>query len=148
MRRRPRPLVLLPLVGLLLAGCGGDDTTATTPTTTDEAVATTEPVDETPVDEADSGEPDSGGDSAVAEPATVTATNFAFDTEEIVAPSGATIEFTVAEGSHSLTSEEAGFDTGVLSDDTVTVTVDGAPGTYTYRCTLHGQMTGEITITE
>lgn len=78
----------------------------------------------------------------------VRATNFAFDVVDVgELCAGDSVALTVEEGSHSLTAAAAGIDTGILpSGTTRTAAVDAGPGTYAFRCTLHGQMSGELTI--
>lgn len=80
---------------------------------------------------------------------TVTAVNFSFSTDGIGdVCSGDTITLVIEEGSHSFTSSGAGADTGVFSESegSRTATVSAGPGTYSYVCSLHGQMNGELTV--
>ena len=134
---------------LALGACAADDGDDATATDASEQAAD-DASDDAEEDATGEGEEAGDGDAAdeAGEPAaTVTATNFAFDPNDLEVASGDAIEFTVAEGSHSFTSTDAGFDTGVLSDVTTTVTVDAEPGTYDFVSTLPAQMTGTLTVT-
>jgi plastocyanin len=77
----------------------------------------------------------------------LTAVNFAFEGSITDACPGDTVTLTIDNGSHSFTASEAGVDTGVFGEGSMTVTLDAEPGTYSYNCTVHpSQMRGEFTL--
>jgi plastocyanin len=131
--RKVMPVVaVLALVG---AACGGDDEPEDGATTqpTDGEETTTEPTD------------DGGGGGGVV----VTANNFAFTPADVTVASGDTI--TATNGNpltpHTFTVEETDIDVNLPAGTSEDVTIDLDPGEYGFVCTIHGQMTGTLTVT-
>ena len=120
-------MVLLAVVALLGAACGGSD---------DDGEDTSAPA---PAEEGDD------GDST-----TLTAANFAFDPPSLTVAAGSTIEFTNEDDTvHSFTIDEADVDED--ADGGASATVDlGAmeAGTYDFYCKYHkDSMTGTLEVT-
>lgn len=81
---------------------------------------------------------------------TVTATNFAFDPQEIKAKVGDTLKITLKNesGNHGVESKDLGFN--LKNGETAEVVLDKA-GTFEYNCSImcgtgHDSMTGEIIV--
>ena len=75
-------------------------------------------------------------------------TGWKFDPASISVAAGTEIVFT-NDGAevHTATADDGSFDTGTLSSGgTASVTFD-EPGTFTYKCSLHPWMTGEVVVT-
>jgi plastocyanin len=91
----------------------------------------------------------SGGTVRAQEDAAVDIVDFAFDPSSITIEAGGTVTWTNAgDVTHTVTADDGSFDSGDLaSGDTYSFTFD-EPGTYTYFCEIHPNMTGEIVVTE
>lgn len=137
MRRTPirttTTFVAAAALALGLSACSGDDTP-------DDDTAAEEPADTT----------DEGGESSDGD-ATVVASFFTFEPEELSVATGTTVTF-VNEDSvrHTFTSGEGEADgtfdlETVAEGDTAEFTFDEA-GTYPYFCEVHASMTGTITV--
>jgi plastocyanin len=84
-----------------------------------------------------------------ATPATVTISNFAFSPANLTVAAGSTVTWTNTDDEpHTIASATADkpFKSGGLdTNDSFAVNFD-RPGTYTYFCSIHPQMTGTITV--
>jgi plastocyanin len=127
-------LSLVAVLALVGVACGGDDEPedgVTTQPTDEETTETSEPTD------------DGGGGTVV------TANNFAFTPNEVTVASGDTI--TARNGNpitpHTFTVEETDIDVSLAAGSSEDVTIDLDPGEYGFVCTIHGQMTGTLTVT-
>jgi plastocyanin len=70
--------------------------------------------------------------------------NFMFQPNPVHVKAGQAITVTNQDGTdHSLTADNASFDTGVFSSGSKTITITKA-GTYTIHCRIHNFMTGTI----
>jgi Ca2+-binding RTX toxin-like protein len=76
----------------------------------------------------------------------ITIAGFAFDGDTVPAGSRLVIRNTDS-APHTLTSADAGVDTGTLIEGQAFVTRAPAAGTYDYICTIHPFMTGSLTTT-
>jgi plastocyanin len=129
--RKVMPVVaVLALVG---AACGGDDEPedgATTQPTNGEET-TTEPTDD-------------GGAGVV-----VTANNFAFNPTEVTVASGDTITARNVNPitPHTFTVDGTDIDVSLSGGTQEDVMIDLDPGDYDFVCTIHGQMSGTLTVT-
>jgi plastocyanin len=71
----------------------------------------------------------------------------AFSPAQLVALPGDTLQWTNAsERVHTVTADNGSFDSGSLASGSTFSTVAGAPGAYTYHCTIHAGMTGEFDV--
>lgn len=104
---------------VVLAACGGIDTTASSSVPADVGPPTDDP--------------------------TVSAVDNAFEAEEIVVAPGTTVTWTF-EGSSAHDVSGDGFASDVLREGAFTHTFE-TRGTYPYECTLHGGMTGVVYVT-
>ena len=60
---------------------------------------------------------------------------------------GRPIDVTNTDGvPHSLTADDASFDTGVFTSGTVTIHAPEEPGDYPFHCTIHPGMTGVLDV--
>ena len=123
-----RIALLATVVALVGVACGDDD--AATTTTTAEATTTTTA---TTV---------AGGDVSV------NVISFAFQPSQIEIELGNSVNFTVADGSHTVTSDTGAWPAsgGIGEGESFTVTPTAA-GEYDFFCEFHAQMTGTITVT-
>ena len=130
---------------LLAVGCSGDDESATTSDTEPAAEADAAPESEAPADEAPADEAPAEGASASG--AAIEIEGFAFSSLDPVAP-GTEITVSNLDGAqHTLTADDGSFNTGGLDGDaTTTITAPDAPGTYSFICNIHPQMTGSLTV--
>lgn len=145
-----RPLAILAVLALAVAGCGGDDEPdATSDATTGAATATAGPTTEAAVTPTEVGTavPDAEGEAD----ATVTVEGLTFLEGSITVPAGSPVTFINRDTvGHTVTSGEPGNATGVFdeslpSSGEATITVD-EPGTYAYFCQIHPSMTGELVV--
>jgi len=82
-------------------------------------------------------------------PAVVTIGNFAFSPPNLTVPPGTTVTWTnTDEEPHTVVSAGPGkvFKSGGLDTDEKFSVAFDQPGTYTYFCSVHPQMTGTITV--
>ena len=79
--------------------------------------------------------------------AAVTIENFAFNPASVTVTAGATVTWTNNDAApHTATGDGGEFDTGTIaSGGSASVTFD-TPGTYTYHCTIHPNMTATIIV--
>lgn len=134
-----KPLILLVAMALAmlgLAACGGSDDDGGGETTAAEATT-----------EATTGGGGGGGGSSVAITAAADG-SLAYDETEVSAPAGeVTIDFdNPASLPHDVAVEDSGGTelgkTDVVSETTATTTIDLAPGSYTFFCTVPGHREG------
>ena len=127
-----RVLSLVAVLALVGVACGGDDEP-------EDGGTTTQPTDEETTEPTDDG----GGGT------TVTANNFSFTPSEVTVASGDTI--TARNGNpvtpHTFTVEETDIDVSLAAGTSEDVPIDLDPGEYGFVCTIHGQMTGTLTVT-
>lgn len=128
MHRRATALAVALLLGVVLAGCGSDDTGGTVAEPPDTEAGT----DVTKID--------------------VKAANFAFNPTEIPLKAGEDVQFVIDNGDqvkHNLTIEGLGVDQDVEGGQSAEapLTQDMKAGTYNYVCEYHPQMTGTVTVT-
>ncbi len=134
-----KPLILLVAMALAmlgLAACGGSDDDGGGETTAAEATT-----------EATTGGGGGGGGSSVAITAAADG-SLAYDETEVSAPAGeVTIDFdNPAALSHDVAVEDSAGEelgkTDIVAEDTATTTIDLAPGSYTFFCTVPGHREG------
>lgn len=126
------PLTLaLALAGTACSSDSADETTTTVASaTTTTAAATT----------SDAPTTTAGGGS-------ITIANFTFDPGSITVAAGTTVTWTNGDGpSHTTTSDEEGWDSGVLASGDSFETVFDEPGVFAYHCSIHPSMTATVTV--
>jgi plastocyanin len=103
---------------------------------------------DTPSGNTDSG---SGNGAATASPsaassATLDISGFAFGSVS-VAPGGKVTVQNQDSATHTVTADEGGFDTGqIAGGSSATFTAPTTPGTYSFHCDIHPDMTGTLTV--
>lgn len=80
--------------------------------------------------------------SSAADVVTVAVRDFSFDPQTIETPAGAVVTWHVVEGNHTVTADDASYDSGVLGTDMTFSHRFVEPGLYRYRCTFHGNPDG------
>jgi plastocyanin len=89
-----------------------------------------------------------GGSPAVAQDATsVTIQNFAFSPNSVTITAGSSVTWTNMDSvTHTATGDDGSFDTGdIAAGSSATITFND-PGTFTYHCAIHPNMTGTIVV--
>lgn len=133
--RRALAVTIIVLSGLVLAGCGSEDTGGTI-AVPDDTTGTTGT---------------SGG--ATIKKVDVKAADFAFDPTAIALTAGENVQFFITNGDqvkHNITVEGLGVDQDADAGTTAQapVTMGLEAGTYKYTCKYHpAQMQGEVTVT-
>lgn len=131
MPRRPVAAAIIVLSGLVLAGCGSQDTGGTIEVPDDTAATS----------------------GATIKKVEVKAANFAFEPTAITLTAGENVQFFITNGDqvkHNLTVEGLGVDQDADASETAEapVTMGLKAGTYKYRCKYHpAQMRGEVVVT-
>ena len=75
--------------------------------------------------------------------------DFAFQPASIEVPAGSTVTWTnTGAATHTVTADDGAFDSGQLKPGTNFSQTFTTPGTYTYHCEIHPQMTGTVVVTE
>jgi plastocyanin len=119
-------------LSLAIAGCGDDDDEEGGSTDDPAGIVTTE-------GGGDSGS--SGGEGAVS------IRDFAFDPDELtVAPQARLVITNDDSTTHTFTVDDAGLDLTLEAGDTVEQQAPSDPGTYDFRCDIHPNMTGTLTV--
>ena len=152
MRRMIYVVVIIVLVGLLVAAyVATRSSTPTTPQGTDAP----ETGNTNTGDDTTSPAPRNDGTSSSERVArTVTMQNNTFEPDMLSVPAGTTVTWTNRDAAEHTVTEVAaptggaGPDSGRLREGQSYSLNFVTPGTYTYRCTLHPEMTGTITVTE
>ena len=78
----------------------------------------------------------------------VSIVDFAFQPASIEVPAGSTVTWTNAGAApHTVTADDGSFDSGQLKPGATFSQTFSTPGTYTYHCEIHPQMTGTVVVT-
>ena len=126
--------LVLALMGTACSSDSADETTTTTSAATTTAVAPTTgaPITEAPTTT-------SGGGA-------INIANFTFNPGNITVAVGTTLTWTNGDGpSHTTTSDEEGWDSGVLASGDSFELVFDTPGVFTYHCSIHPSMSATVT---
>jgi plastocyanin len=79
----------------------------------------------------------------------VSIVDFAFQPASIEVPAGSTVTWTnTGAAPHTVTADDGSFDSGKLGPGASFNQTFTTPGTYTYHCEVHPQMTGTVVVTE
>ena len=140
--------------GVAVLRADGEQTVVTVYLSTDVPTSIEAPAEDPADDGADDAteepteEPAADGGDAAPVFAGVSISNFAFGPNVLEVTAGTTVTWTNNDGAnHTVTADDGSFDSGALgSGGTFSVTFD-TPGTYTYHCGFHGQMTGTVVVT-
>lgn len=124
------------MLALTLAACGDDDETAGT----GDAATTAAPAGDSAGD--DYGSSDGGS----AEGSTIVAKDFSL-TSIAVAPGAAVKVENEGSAPHTVTADDAAFDSGTVSGGSSgSFTAPDTPGDYAFHCEIHPSMTGTLTV--
>lgn len=75
--------------------------------------------------------------------------NYAYTPQSVTVKAGTKLVFTNNDAvGHTATADDGTFDTGVIQPGQTEEVTLNTPGTYTYHCTLHPNMTGTIVVEE
>jgi len=78
----------------------------------------------------------------------VSIANFAFSPDPLTIPVGTKVRWTNKDSPpHTVTADNGTFDSGTLNTGDEFAVDFGQPGTYTYHCAIHPNMTGTIIVT-
>ena len=133
MKRFLTSAAVVAFAGLVLAGCGGDDDSKDSATTTEASSVTTAP----------------SGDAGTT--LTLVAANIKFDKTALTATAGSTVTFVIKNEDsteHNLSIEDLEVDKDAEAGESAQQTVsDLKAGTYEYHCEYHpSAMTGTLTV--
>jgi plastocyanin len=121
------------LLALGLGACGDDEDEGTDDSGSD-TTETTEAADD-------------GGDEGGGGEGTVTIRDFAFDPDELtVGPQAALVITNEDSTTHTFTVDDAGLDLTLEGGDTLEQQAPSDPGSYDFRCDIHSNMTGTLTV--
>jgi plastocyanin len=88
------------------------------------------------------------GDRLDAGGASVAVVDFAFQPGGVQVSAGGTVSWTNnGESEHTVTASDGSFNSGTLSPGAGFSSTFSTPGTFSYNCTLHPEMTGTVTVT-
>lgn len=136
--RKTTTMVLVGVLALTVAACGGD----TAGTTTTAAPTTT--AGEQPTTTGASTDPVGGPGETVA----VEISGFAFRPDSLTVLVGSTVEWTNADATdHTASASDGSFNGSLAAGATFQAQMD-TPGTFEYVCNIHMGMTGEIVVVE
>jgi plastocyanin len=127
-------------LALLASACSSDSadettTTASAPATTTTAAAPT------------TGAPTTEAPTTTAGGGAINIANFTFNPGNITVAVGTTLTWTNGDGpSHTTTSDEEGWDSGVLASGDSFELVFDTPGVFTYHCSIHPSMSATVTV--
>jgi plastocyanin len=83
----------------------------------------------------------------IVEPSTSDPTSWSFDAPDLIAAAGQTILWTNIGGqTHTITADDASFDSGNIDPGGTFSFSPTNPGTYAYHCTPHPWMKGTLTV--
>ena len=140
MTRKIALLALVPALALGLSACGssGTDTAQS---------STASPMSSMAMPSSSSTSAAAPSSSTTTEDeAVITIADFAYEVPASVAP-GSTI--TIKNGdsqAHTVTSKDGGFDVKIDPNGTATMKAPDKPGSYTFICTFHANMTGTLVV--
>ena len=91
---------------------------------------------------------DAPSDPSNSSAANVTIDNFAFGPSSLEVSAGTEVTWTNQQGSpHTITADDGSFTSDNIAKDGTFSFTFLTPGTYTYHCEIHPNMTGTITVT-
>jgi plastocyanin len=136
----PLLCAFLALTAIGAAGCGGSDSSTSSPTTSESDATTSEP-----------GE-DSGGNAAApsgdaVRSAEVEIEDFSYRPDPVTIEEGGKVIWKNRDSvPHTATAADGSFDTGTIEEDKIKSETFKEPGTYEYVCSIHPQMHGTVEV--
>ncbi|GAA2503388.1 cupredoxin domain-containing protein [Terrabacter carboxydivorans] len=143
MKRRITLLAAVPALALSLAACGTSNTDASPSSSMSSTMS--HPSVSGSGSHSSSAAPSTSTRAAAAAPV-ISIADFAYKVPTSVAP-GAKV--TIKNGdseAHTVTSKNGGFDIKIDPGSSATITAPMKPGTYTFVCTFHGNMSGTLVV--
>ena len=134
--------LVLALMGTACSSDSADETTTTAsaPATTTTAAATTAAAPTTQAPTTQAPTTTTGGGA-------INIANFTFNPGNITVAVGTTLTWTNGDGpSHTTTSDEEGWDSGVLASGDSFELVFDIPGVFAYHCSIHPSMSATVTV--
>ncbi len=131
------------ILALTLAACGGGSDT----TTTSEAPAAGDSGAAAPSGEGSTNAPAPSGDAVRS--AKVEIVDFAYRPQTVTIEAGGKVIWqNEGPSEHTATLDDGSFSTGTLAEGKLKSESFKRPGTYTYHCEIHPQMTGTVEVVE
>lgn len=141
-------IALLAIVGIVVANRPDNQKTASSNTTQ----PTTSANEVTPTGADENLTPDSSQNAAISDTNKVEISNFAFTPPMITVKKGTTVTWTNKDSAaHTVTPDEKTNDfkaSGLLNQGQTHEVTFNTPGTFSYHCEPHPQMTGTVVVTE
>jgi plastocyanin len=143
MTRKITLLALVSTMAIGLSACGSSNSGAVASASSSSMSSTMPMPSES---SSSSSAPSPTSTSADAAQAVISIADFAYTVPASVAP-GAKITIKNADTqAHTVTSKDGGFDVKVDPKGSATMTAPSKPGTYTFVCTFHANMTGTLVV--
>lgn len=138
-------LALCAVIGVVVVGCGGDDSSdSSSSATTESSGATTEPGN----DSANTGNAPAPSGDAVRS-AKVEIVDFAYDPDPVTIEEGGKVIWQNEDSApHTATADDGSFDTGTLEEGKLKSESFKEAGTYRYICSIHPDMHGTVEVVE
>ncbi len=139
----------LALTAIGAAGCGGSDSNAGSPTTSESDAGTTEGESDTTTSEPGD---DSGGNAAApsgdaVRSAEVEIEDFSYRPDPVTIEEGGKVIWKNRDSApHTATAADGSFDTGTIEEDKLKSETFKEAGTYEYVCSIHPQMHGTVEV--
>lgn len=145
----PLLCAFLALTAIGVAGCGGSDSSTSSPTTSESDATTSESESDTTTSEPGD---DSGGNAAApsgdaVRSAEVEIEDFAYHPDPVTIEEGGKVIWKNRDSApHTATAADGSFDTGTIEEDKIKSETFKEPGTYEYVCSIHPQMHGTVEV--
>ena len=145
----PLLCAFLALTAIGVAGCGGSDSSTSSPTTSESDATTNESESDTTTSEPGD---DSGGNAAApsgdaVRSAEVEIEDFAYRPDPVTIEEGGKVIWKNRDSApHTATAADGSFDTGTIGEDKLKSETFKQAGTYEYVCSIHPQMHGTVEV--
>lgn len=139
----------LALTAIGVAGCGGSDSSTSSPTKSESDATTGESESEATTSEPGD---DSGGNAAApsgdaVRSAEIEIEDFSYRPDPVTIEEGGKVIWRNRDSApHTATAADGSFDTGAIEEDKIKSETFKEPGTYQYVCSIHPQMHGTVEV--